>query len=1075
MKKIFDFFSKRHTFATLFTIAIIMLGLNAARTLKKDIIPEVDFGEVVITTAYPGASPEDVELNVTNKIEDELKGVTGIKRITSTSMENVSVINVTIDIDSKNLEKVKTDVRDAVGRVTDFPAEVTDSPLVTEIDTSQISILEVGISGDLPYEEIRRISRQFEKKLKEVPGVSRLEKFGYRAREVKVEVNPARLERYQISLREIIQAIEARNIRLAGGTFESYTSEKNVVTLAQFEKPTDVGDVIVRSTFDGPLVRVKDLAVVKEGFEDPTVMSKLDGKEAISFLVYKTENADIVRTIKAIKKMVREETGEGLFAGYVDIQDSNESKPNLFNTLRKFVRRGNDQQKIYRYGPVNILLAQDQSRFVQNRYRIVLTNGAIGLVLVLIILGIFLNIRTAFWVAVGIPVSITGVFFLLPLFGRFLDTVSLASLVLVIGIIVDDAIIISESIFYRRSVGDEPVEAAARGTNMVFLPVLTTILTTFLAFAPMLFLKGVFGKFVFVIPLTVSLALFVSLGESLFALPAHLARGMDRSKKGAHRETTRKWFDSFRSFYRKLARGFLKFRYPMVVLFIGSFVLAIWYARNNMEFLLFPSTGAETISIDIECPTGTSLEATADKVEELENIIETLPENELETFVTRIGSLGIQGGGPGAGQAENYANIILGLTPYSERERDADAIVEDLRSRTGKIEDIDKITYLVVRPGPPVGRPITLRVIGSDDEKRREVADRIEEYLASQAGVKDIDRDDKLGKEQIEIKINYTRLSRLGVTVADLARNVRIAFDGQQVTSIREGDEDIDFRVLFTEEARRDTRYLNNLTVPNNQGRLIKLKDFALLDTGPGLNAVRHFDGIRATTVTADVDQDVTTPVSVIGPLLNNLDAEKNWPDMEIKVGGEAEESMESIKNLGFTFLVAFVGIYFLLVLLFKSFTQPFLVLVIIPFGIAAVIFTLAIHGEPLSFIAIIGTIGLAGVVVNDSLVLVSHLNELKQANPGKELRDVVALGTSNRLRAIILTSITTIAGVLPLAYGIGGIDYFISPMALALGYGLIFATPLTLVLIPCLYMIWNDIGRLFRRTGPAAGGNINL
>jgi len=294
------------------------------------------------------------------------------------------------------------------------------------------------------------------------------------------------------------------------------------------------------------------------------------------------------------------------------------------------------------------------------------------------------------------------------------------------------------------------------------------------------------------------------------------------------------------------------------------------------------------------------------------------------------------------------------------------------------------------------------------------------------------------------------------------------SYDGQKVTSIRDGDEDVEFRVQFAETARRDLNFLKNLVIPNQQGRLISLREVARLKTGPGPNTIRHFEGIRTTTVYADVDQEVTTPFAVIMPMFRSLNLDENWPDMSVRAGGEAEESAKALKNLAFTFIIAFAGIYFLLVLLFNSFAQPFLVMVAIPFGIVGVIFALAIHGEPLSFIAIIGTIGLAGVVVNDSLVLVDHLNELRRQRSNLTLREVVALGTANRLRAIILTSLTTVAGVLPLAYGIGGTDYFISPMALALGYGLIFSTPLTLVLVPSLYMIWDDIGRVFRRNKKA-------
>ena len=474
MKAIFEFFTRRHILATLFTIGVVMLGLNSLRTLKRDQFPEVDIGEVVITTTYPGASPEDVELNVTNKLEDELKNVTGIDEIRSTSMENLSLIDVIIEPDTKDPDKVKSDIREAVGRVTDFPEEVTESPLVTEITTAIFPIIEVGITGDVEYRELREIARQFEKKLKEVPGVSRLEKYGYRAREIKVEVNPGRMEQYQVPLREIIMAVQARNIRLTGGTFESFTSEKNVVTLAQFREPLEVGDVIVRSTFEGPLIRVKDLAIIRDDFEEEDLISRMNGETAISFEVNKTESADVIRTVKAIKQLIREEASRGIVGGYIDYPQVETEKRGLIGALKSRFGGQSDTPEIYRYGPVQITTANDISGYVQDSFQTVLANGAIGLVLVVIMLTIFLNIRTAFWVAMGIPVAMAGVFFLMPFFGTYLDSISLASLILVIGIIVDDGIIISENIMFRRHLGESPLEAAVNGVNEVFFPVLTT-------------------------------------------------------------------------------------------------------------------------------------------------------------------------------------------------------------------------------------------------------------------------------------------------------------------------------------------------------------------------------------------------------------------------------------------------------------------------------------------------------------------------------------------------------------------------------------------------------------------------
>ena len=1055
MRAVIEFFAKRHMLATLFTVAVLVLGAGSLMIIKRDVYPQVDFGVVDITTTYPGASPEDVELNVTNKIEDELKNVAGIDRITSTSLENVSHIEVLIEPDVKDMDKVKDDIHEAVNRVTDLPDEVTESPFVIDIDTSWIDIIEVGISGDLPYGEMREIAKNFEKKLKDIPGVKMLTKYGYRAREIKVEVSPAAMDRYQIPLRDIIRAIQASNIRMTGGTFESFTDNKNVVTLAQFKDPLEVGDVIVRTTFEGPLIRIKDLAIIKEDFEKETVISHMEGRKAISFIVFKNEEADIIRTTNAIKKLIREETERQMFA-----PGKPKKQMSIFDTIKGLFVRDRSKEKMFwfKYGNVRILYSNDMSVYVENRFRVVGVNLFIGLVFVILVLTIFLNRRIAFWVAMGIPVSLLGVVFLLPMFGAFLDILSLTSMILVIGIIVDDGIIISENINRHSEMGASPLEAAVKGTYEVFFPVLTTVLTTFLVFIPMFFMTGMIGKFVYVIPLVVSLALFISLFESVFALPAHIRRGLEKRSKRAKKKTTSNWFNSVKAAFRRVSYHLLRFRYPLVILFIVVFVGALWYAQTFMEFALFPGKNAEAFWADIELPSGKSLKATEEIVIELEKIIGALPERELETFVSRIGRS--EGGGLG----ENRAQILVGLTPYSERTRTADEIVEEIRKKTETLEQDAEIVFEVIGGGPPSGRPIDLRVIGSNDVRRKELADQVEEFLKGIEGAKDIDRNDKLGKEQIEIKIDRPRLARRGLTVADIARNVRIAFDGQVVTSIRDGDEDVEFRVQLAAAARQNMYFLQNLKIPNQQGRLIRLGDVATLSSGPGPTAFRHFDGDRAISIVGDIDKDVTTPLAVTSAVFEHFDVNKDWPGMKLIVGGEAEESEKAVINLIGTFAIAIMGVYFLLALLFDSFTQPLFVMVAIPFGIVGVIIAFALHNEPLGFFAMIGTIGLAGVVVNDSLVLVNHLNVLREQKPDVRVLEVIAEGTSNRLRAILLTTLTTVIGLLPLAYGLGGSDVWMAPMGLALGYGLVFATPLTLILVPCLYAIRNDIVNLFKR-----------
>jgi multidrug efflux pump subunit AcrB len=780
----------------------------------------------------------------------------------------------------------------------------------------------------------------------------------------------------------------------------------------------EVGDVIVRSSFDGPLIKVKDLAIVKDDFEDERILSRMNGKSAISFPVYINEDADVIRTCDFVKELVERE--------------------------RKSLPED-----------VEILYTNDLSRIVGNSFDVVLTNGLMGLVLVVILLAVFLDIRTALWVAMGIPVSMLGAIFLLPLFGAYLDTITLSGMILVIGIIVDDAIIIAENIYRRWEVGEQPVDAAVEGIRGVFRPVLTTVLTTFLAFAPMFFMPGVFGKFIVVIPLAISLALFVSLGEAMVALPGHLASGL---RHRAVKPNDRNWFNLLRDRYKEIVLHILKFRYLLVPVFTALLIGSLWYAANYMKFVLFPSEMADSFYLIIELPTGNSLQATSDKVKEIEEFVAALPDDELSSFNTWIGTIVLMNA-----ESENYAAMRVNLTPYSERSRNADQIVEDLREKTNSIEGVVDIDYSIETGGPPVGKPVSLRVLGSDDRMRTLLADSMEVFLESIDGVKDISRDDLAGKDQVEIKIKYDKLSRMGLTVADVAQNVRIAYDGEVVTSVRYADEDVDFRVIIHEKARRQLKYLNELLIPNRRGRLIPLKEVATLITGPGPADYRHYNGERTVRIEADVDKDLITPLEVTNAVFENFNLDRDWPGLRFALGGEQIETEQPITSLFRTLIIAILGIYFLLVLLFNSFLQPIQVIVAIPFGIIGVIIAFALHGEPFGFVAIMGIIGLSGVVVNDSLVLVNHINELKDQRRDESIVGLVAAGTADRLRAIILTTLTTVAALLPLAYGLGGTAAFMAPMALAIGWGLLFATPLTLVLVPCLYMIGQDISGIFR------------
>ncbi len=1022
MKSLFTFFTERHLLANTLTVMILLLGFSSLMQLNREEIPSIDIGTVTINTAYPGAAPEDVEENVTNKLEDALTGIVGLKTLVSSSAENLSAITVEIDEDADQ-DDVLDDIEAAVAAVDDLPDDAK-TPRITELKSSMKSILEVGVSSDtLSYADLRAYANEFEKRLLEVPGVAKVEATGYRDREIRIEVSPDKLVKYGLSMNDILSAIQVRNLRMTGGSLESYTSQKNVVTLAQFEEPQEVGDVIVKSSASGAMVYVKDVATVYDDFEEETVISRINSKPTISFDVIKNSSADIIRTVEAVKAMIAEE-----------------------------------QAAMPEQG-IDFLYTADESTGIRDKFAIVQSNGVTGLVLVLVVLAAFLNLHSSFWVAMCIPVSLLGVFMLMPWFDVELDSLTMSAMVIVLGMIVDDAIVIAENIFQRREKGEGPLEAAVNGLYEVALPVFTTIATTWLAFLPMFFIKGIMGKLMYVVPTTIILALGMSMVESYLILPAHLLPSL---RKGNGSGFGRTWFRPIRDGFERLMRGLLQFRYAWLVLAILIFVGALVFAATSMKFVLTPQDGTiESINVTLEMPIGTSLEATSDKVREIEAAAAAMPQEEIESVVAKIGVMQ-QGMFRVAGP--HLAMLTIDLASQSQLHRPGTEILAELRAHTANLQNIDTLTFEVSTMGPPTGSPIEFLVKGADDGVRQRAANDIVTFLRGLDGVSDIERDDKSGKDEIAIIVDYARLTRYGLTVSDVAQTVRTAYDGEVATTTRYGDENVDFRVILQQDYRQDLDSLKQLKVVNQQGDLINLEEVAALEMRPGVYAVYHDDGDRAITITGAIDDRVTTSLDVMEAVETEFTAERlrDYPGIRFETGGEAQETMKAMGDLLVSFAIAALGIYCLLMLLFNSLTQPLMVILAIPFGLAGIIIAFALHGMvQVSFFAAIGVIGMAGVVVNDALVLVSHLNDLKRDKRRDEtMIDLIASGTANRLRPVFLTTFTTVAGLLPLAYGLGGYDAMMSPMAMALGYGLLFAVPITLVLLPCLYMIGYDIER---------------
>lgn len=1022
MKNIFRFFAERSLVSNIFMVMILLVGLTVAASINKDLFPRVKLNRVIVMTNYTDAAPEDIELNITNKIEKHLRGIDGVKDFTSTSSEGKSLITVNIDEDLKKNKAqnvVNTIWEGAVARVKDLPPELENKPLVYRISGNFIPVIGIGIHAtDNNYGTACKYAKFFEKKIATLEGVARVERT-YRKKEVVVEIIPEKLKEYQLSAAQIAQAINKRHIRSTAGKIVSLASEKNIVMFKQFATSKDVGNVIIRATFNGPVIKVKDVANIFEQFSPTEQIAHINGKKVIFFDILKKENADIVKTVNRVKALI-------------------------------------EKEKMLLPKEIEILYSNDLSRYVNTSFNVVVNNGLTGFLLVIIILTIFLNWKVSFWVAMGIPVSLLGAIALLPKFNVTLDVITLTSMILVLGIIVDDAIVISERIYRRWEMGEPPLEAAVNGLNDVFWPVVTTVLSTLLAFMPMFLIPGEIGKFIRVVPLVVSLALIISLIESIVILPAHICHGLNKSKNEKQNKITKmgqSFFIKLKTFYIALLKKILPFRYMLIIFFSISFLITIAYLITSMKIELFPSKGAEDFTIHVETPIENPLSKTALKIKEIESHIESLPKTEIVSYTSHIGR-----------EETNRASIAVNLTPYSTRERNANEIVAELRDNFKNIKDVSNIVCDVSESGPNPAKPVSLRIVGEDDTIRTQLATDVISFLQTIKDVSDIQRDDKKGKEQINIKVDSSHLASLGLNEVDIAQTLKIALKGLIVTKMHQGQNEILFKMKFPKKITTDINNLLSIHIPNESGKLIPLKTIAQIEKLPGLANFKHFNGERTINIQANISPMGISPVTASKMVLDNFNLSKDYPGMRIVVEGAAKKTQESYKNIGKIFLFSLLGIYFLLVILFNSKDQPFIVLSAVPFGIMGVIIVFAIHGEPLSFMGMLGVIGLAGVVVNDSLIMIDHLNITLKEKPNQPLLTSVIQGSAERLRAVVITTITTSAGLLPLAYGIGGANPTNAPMALALGWGLLIATPLTLVLIPALYMVSNDLGLLKRK-----------
>ncbi len=1013
MFRLTNYFIKNQRVTNMVVLLIFAAGIYSALTLQREQFPALSFEVMKITTPFPGAAPEDVEINVTNRIEDQLKEVENIKKMTSMSMENISVIILQLDSESGDMEKTKNDIRDAVQRVSDLPDSIQENPLIEELKTSDMPVLELSISGSIPELELRKYARDLESRIKETSGVSSVSKIGYRKREVKINVNLNKMKEQAISFSQIMQAIRSRNVRSSGGTIESYVAEKNIVTLSEYSNPLDVKDVIIRSNYEGYQVKLSDIASISDDFRDPVVKYKGNGKPAISLIVAKQDGADIISLSNRLNEVIDE-----------------------FKTI---IPKSLQVHEIY-----------DYSIFSRTMLDIVVNNGLFGFVLVLIVMFIFLDGRSAFWSAFGIPFSILGAMILFIPFGINLNLITLTSMILVLGIVVDDAIVISEKIYTLKQAGVSNIEATLQGVKLMAMPVTAAVLTTLLAFTPITFIPGVMGRFVETIPLVVTLILGLSLIESLLFIPSHIA-GASPSPAPPRRI---QWLEPVKDWYYRTILTALKYRARVLAGYMVLLLVITGISFGFMRFMLDEDIDQDFFAIIVETQQGTSLPKTMSKLPPIEELVsKNIPSDILKSYTTHIGHHDTDFFGASQGQHSNWAIINIFLIPASERKITSEKIISKLNPKIKKLKKELKFQRLEIIPlgGLETGKAVDIIFTSDNDKTRDRLMQEAVSFLNKTDGVQNIETSKIKGKEELRINLNYPRLAQTGLTAIDVAQTVRTAFDGTVVTSIRHEGEDIDFRVRINNPRQYREAGILNLPVANREGRLIPLKHVASITQHQGESVIRHYQGRRSIRITADINRKKTTSIKV-----NNLIREHfkekiaGIPGLRMKFSGQEEETAESMGGFYFALVVVLISIYFLLVVLFNSYIQPALIMSVIPFAVAGSFLTLILHSRPLILISLIGMMGLIGIVVNDTIVMISHLNK-KCREEGKS-SETIASAALDRFRPVILTTLTTFAGLLPTAYGIGGDLPSIRPMVLTMAWGLVFSTIITLGFIPLLF-----------------------
>jgi HAE1 family hydrophobic/amphiphilic exporter-1 len=1036
--------------ANLLMLAAIGVGLFSAATLRREFFPEVEADIARVSVIYPGASPEELEQSMILKVEDALVDIDAVKRIRTSISEGSASLMVEFE-DGADIDGSVEDLERALDRLENLPTDA-ERMQVFEV-VPNMPVININLWGEIDEEILKRAIREISDDLESLPRMGSMLESGVRDYEVRVDVDSVSLLEYGIPLPEVARVIEAWMAEIPSGTLKTEGGNINVRAIGVSDRGEEIGDIVVRANPDGSTVRIRDIANVVEDYVDVDVVRRFNGAPSVGLTVFREGKQDAIEISAMVKAYVagrNQEPFEGSMLG-----------PVLETPAFKAWSLGAAHTEAL---PGNLTTSTDLARFIEGRLDLLFRNAMQGAVLVFFALFIVLNIRTASWVMLGLFAAVCGTLAIMFLLDITLNLLTMFGLLVTLGMLTDDAIVVAENIQSRAGDGDSPQEAAIKGGNEVLWPVLATVSTTVVAFLPLLFVQGQIGDLMGALPWVVFCALLASYIESVLILPAHMAHSLGSrlgKVKGRVSRFLERWYDwrdrvvigGVIEWYSRFTYIALRYRYITTASALAVLIASLGLVTGGrVPFEFLPVNDAENLMVEVKMPTGSSLERTREFAQRIEDASRLQPE--LSAVSTTVGGRFDMESGIALNSETNTAQMFIELLPIEQRERSSGEFIDSVRMAAGDLSEADDIAFTVLDGGPG-GKDITIEVSGDVLPLMQAAVADIEAELARFDGIYGISNDDVEGQQEIRVEL-LPGAASIGLSVADIAMQLRGSLFGVDAHVFSRNREEIDVRVRLADDGRSRLQDLEQMWVIAPGGRSVPLAEVARLEETTSYSSIRRINRRRSISVTASTD-DVTSPEEVyreIIPLLAGI--ESSNPGVIIESGGRQQRVYEAFSTLPIAFAAAVVMIYIILAWLFASYVQPFAVMLAIPFGLIGVIWGHLILGFDLTFLSLIGIVALAGIVVNNSLILIEFFNRFMEEGQG--LTDALIAAGRRRLRPIVLTTATTVLGLSPLMLEQSFQARFLIPMAISITAGLISSTVLTLIVLPAIIVIIDDI-----------------